>query len=345
MNALPHDDLQAITAETRTLWEKAPDSSILITGGTGFFGIWLLESLCAINQELGTKLRATVLSRDPERFLRKVPHLRGKAELSFVSGDVRSFDPGPGRHQLVLHGATEASASMIAEAPLEMYSTICDGTRHVLELAARGGCQRFLFLSSGAVYGEQPPGVPLVAETHVGAPDPLQPGAVYGEAKRMAENLCAMMAKAHGFEFCSARCFAFVGPHLPLDTHFAVGNFLRDVLAGKDIEIKGDGTPLRSYLYSSDLCTWLWTLLLKGRNGQAYNVGSEEGISIRDLAQVVLKAGGSQKQVHVAGTPDGRPPKRYVPSTQKIRHELGLAQKVSLENALLKTLAWQRQQT
>lgn len=342
MAPLPQDDLRAIAEETRPLWTTEHDTALLLTGGTGFFGTWLLESLLTINRVLGANIQATVLSRDPGRFLHKAPHLRGQPSLNFVAGDVRDFQlPTDKRYRLVIHGATEASADMIAHRPLEMYSTICDGTRHVLEMAKASGCRKFLFLSSGAVYGEQPPALPNVKETHLGAPDPLHPGSIYGEAKRMAENLCSIYAHIHGFTIVSARCFAFVGPGLPLDTHFAVGNFIRDVLAGRDIVIKGDGTPLRSYLYSADLCTWLWTLLLRGRSGQAYNVGSEETVSIRDLAATVLSVSGARTTIRIEGVPDGSPPRRYIPSTAKAQTELGLKQHTPLDMALRKTLTWQ----
>jgi dTDP-glucose 4,6-dehydratase len=343
MPRLPEEDLDSIVDTTKDCWDAARDASLLITGGTGFFGIWLLESLCHINRRLGTKLRASVLSRNPEGFLARFPHLREQKELHFIKGDVRTFTVPDSHYDYVIHGATEASAKAISEAPLEMYSTICDGTRHVLELASDSGCRRLLYLSSGAVYGEQPPEVSLVPENFPGAPNPLFAGSVYGEAKRMSENLCAIQAQTRGLAFSSARCFAFVGPHLPLSTHFAIGNFIQDALLGRDIGIKGDGTPLRSYLYASDLSIWLWTLLLKGRNSAAYNVGSESFISISDLASLVLRAGEAPGRIHIAAKAEpGKPARRYVPSTKLARTELGLKEIVPLDLAIRKTMDWHK---
>ena len=149
-----------------------------------------------------------------------------------------------------------------------MLSTILAGTERTLQFAAQCDARKFLLTSSGAVYGRQPPELTHVPESYDGAPDPLNPASVYAEGKRAAELMCAVYqkaAEANGMEFEAkiARCWAFCGPHLPLDAHFAIGNFIGDVLAGRPISIAGDGTPRRSYLYAAELAAWLWTVLFR----------------------------------------------------------------------------------
>jgi len=309
---------------------------VLLTGGTGFLGRWLLRCLLALRHAGAANLSATVLSRDPGRLLSGCPEFAGCDGLDFIIGDVRTFSlPPPTRFDWVIHGATPTSARLDREAPGEMRSVVVDGTRRVLGLAGACGAGRLLYVSSGAVYGPQPTGVSHLPETFEGEPD-----TAYGEGKKQAEAMC-LEASAGRFECVIARPFAFVGPHLPLDAHFAVGNFIRDCLENRPVVIRGDGTPLRSYLYAAELAEWLLTILLRGRHGSAYNVGSEEAISIRNLAHLVRERAGTSNEIIVESTHDpDLPVQRYVPSTQRAQRELGLRQRISLSEAIDRTLSW-----
>ena len=260
---LPLEDLEHVLEHTRVLWSEASGKSFFITGGTGFFGMWLLESFAHINDQLALGMRATILTRDPAAFARKTPHLAARADLQFIQGDIRSFPFPEGQFDYIIHAATEVRAKLNEEAPQEMLDAIIAGSRRVLDFAAQCGVKKLLLTSSGAVYGKQPSEITHISEDYLGAPDPLLPGSAYGEGKRLAEHMCCVHAHQHGYEAKIARCFAFVGPHLPLDAHFAIGNFIRDAISGMPIQINGDGTPMRSYLYASDLAVWLWTILFK----------------------------------------------------------------------------------
>jgi dTDP-glucose 4,6-dehydratase len=217
-----------------------------------------------------------------------------------------------------------------------MIETAVLGTKHLLELLPTLGARRLLFTSSGAVYGPQPRGVPLVPEDHAGAPDPLDPASAYAHAKRLAEHMVCSRGGSEALEVVIARGFAFVGPRLPLDEHFAIGNFVRDGLEGRPIRVNGDGTAVRSYLYGSDLAAWLWTLLFAGTPSRAYNVGSEEAITIRALADVVgAHFGVGVDAPRSPASPE--PGALYVPSTARARSELGLRQRVGLAEAIART--------
>jgi dTDP-glucose 4,6-dehydratase len=137
-----------------------------------------------------------------------------------------------------------------------------------------------------------------------------------------------------------ARCFAFVGAHLPLDAHFAIGNFIRDGLAGGPIRVRGDGSPVRSYLYAADLAVWLLTLAVRGRAGEAYNVGSEREITIAQLAARVAAELDPRIAVEIRANGEASRADRYVPSTRKIREELGVQETVDLGDAIRRTAAW-----
>jgi dTDP-glucose 4,6-dehydratase len=305
--------------------------------------MWLLESFVRANDSLGLGARAVVLTRDPHAFAEKAPHLTSRADLEFIPGDVRTFAFPPGRFAYVIHAATEASAKLNADQPSEMLDAIIGGTRRVLEFAQQCGVQKFLLTSSGAVYGKQPSEITHVAEDYGGAPDPLLPGSAYGEGKRVSEHMCVVHAGQHGYAIKIARCFAFVGPHLPLDSHFAIGNFIRDAMRGEPIKIRGDGSPTRSYLYASDLASWLWTLLFRAPSARAFNVGSAEEISIRQLAVKVASSIGARSGICVCQIPDfSKPVSRYVPLIDRSIGELGLEVSIPLSSAISRTAAWHK---
>jgi len=339
--ALPEDDLQHVIAQLPDeVWRGLYGRRLFLTGGTGFVGKWLLATLAEANRRFELGVRATVLSRDPEAFRTSAPHLADAPGLNWLRGDVRDFAFPKEDFDTVIHAATDVVAK--AE-PEHIFDTCIGGTRRVLAFAAQAQVRDFLLVSSGAVYGRQPSDLARVPETHAGAPDPLLPGSAYGEGKRASEWLCAAAGNRIGMRVRSARCFAFVGPYLPLDKHFAMGNFIGAALDGREIIIQGDGTPIRSYLHAADMAAWLWAVVLKGRAGVAYNVGADSEISIGDLAQLVCRVIGSPSRVRILREPDPKlPAERYVPDNRLARTELGLPAPIPLDEAIARTVRWHR---
>jgi dTDP-glucose 4,6-dehydratase len=341
---LPKEDLEHILSQTATLWEPLRGQRLFISGGTGFFGRWLLESFAVANDRLSLGAHAVVLTRDHAAFTQKAPHLANRSDLQFHAGDVRDFAFPTGEFRAIVHAATEASAKLNAEEPLLMLDTIIAGTRRMLDFATKCRAKTFLLTSSGAVYGAQPPDLRNVPEDYPGAPDPGAANAAYGEGKRTAELLCHAYSRRFGFDVKIARCFAFVGPGLPLHAHFAIGNFIRDGLAGSPMAIQGDGTPVRSYLYAADLTIWLWKILFEGTPGRAYNVGSASALSIAETAEAVRRALGSKTPITIAQKPvPGKPAARYVPDVTRATQELGLREWIGLDDAIRKTALWHSQ--
>jgi nucleoside-diphosphate-sugar epimerase len=339
--SLPEADLNHVLNHTAGLWEETRGARFFVTGGTGFWGRWLVESFLWANDRLDLKARMTVLTRDVEGFRKRSGGLADHPALKMMGGDVRSFPFMEGAYPYVIHAATDSRASLNEKAPLLMLDTIVSGTKRTLDFAAEAHCRKFLLASSGAVHGRQPPQVELIAEDNPGAPDGMDARSAYGEGKRVAELWTLLQGQKHGFECKIARGYAFAGPYLPLDAHYAIGNFLRDAMAGRAIEIKGDGTPCRSYLDAADMAAWLWTILFKGQNGRPYHVGSEEAKSIRELAELVNTVCGTGCAVEVKGTPQiGVLPERYVPCTARARTELGLEQRIALPDSLRKWKSW-----
>jgi UDP-glucuronate decarboxylase len=242
----------------------------------------------------------------------------------------------------VLHAATDSTLGP-SLSPLQRFQQILEGTTNILDLAVATGARRFLLTSSGGIYGPQPSDLEAIPEDWPGSPPMDDSSTAYSQAKRAAEHLCALYRQAHGLETVIARCFAFVGRDLPLNAHFAIGNFIRDALTADAITVSGDGTPVRTYLDQSDLAHWLFALLEHGRPGQAYNVGSDEVISIAALAHLVRDLLAFDKPVRIIGKCyKGASRNCYVPDINMIKQELGLGVTVSLSEAILCTAVAQR---
>jgi dTDP-glucose 4,6-dehydratase len=341
---LASKDLAHILSLTRQVWERARGKRVFLTGATGFFGAWLLESLAFCDRELQLGISATVLCRNPDAAIARVPHLASETPIRFVAGDVCNFNFPDENFDFVLHAAA-ASSGVEAAQPLKLLTTLVNGTERVLEFAKARNTGSFLFVSSGAVYGPQPENLSHTPENYRGGPDWLDPNAAYAEGKRIAEQMCALYACNSEIQFSIARCFAFVGPHLPLDQHFAIGNFIGDALAGRNITIRGDGTPMRSYLYAADLAIWLWTLLLAESESRAkprvFNVGSGDAISIRDLALAVIEELNPALRVEIASSRvAGARLLRYVPDVREAEVRLGLRPMIGLREAIRRTADW-----
>ena len=299
---------------------------IFITGGTGFFGKSILDYRLR-HPEFLADAELTILSRDPAAFIAANPQLANQPGISFVQGDVRDFTLPDANFDTVIHAATAAVTTLSDD---EMYSTIVDGTRHVLDFTKTCDATRILFTSSGAVYG------PQIAAVDENAP--TNPMTAYGRGKLTAERMCI----ESGIPTMIVRCFAFTGPYLNRRIHYAIGNFIQDCLDGRDIVLKGDGTPLRSYMYADDLVEWLFAILDRGEPGRPYNVGSPEGLSIRELAETVRTALGTKNGISIQGTPQPcnpatLQPSTYVPITTRAETELGLSVTVPLAEAIRKS--------
>ncbi|WP_413287833.1 NAD-dependent epimerase/dehydratase family protein [Bdellovibrio sp. HCB337] len=336
---LPIEDLKHVFTQTETLWNQLQGKTIFLSGGTGFVGTWLLESFLYANQALSLQAKMVVLSRDPDVFFKKHPHLKDEKSLAFIKGDVRSFAEPEGAFDYAFHAAVDPAASLGGSQALDAFDVSVAGTKRVLELCKTKKVKKVLFVSSGAVYGKQPADITHVEETYAGAPDLSKSSSMYGEGKRVGELMSRQYGQTYGFDVSIARLFAFVGPGLPLDGHYAVGNFIRNILSGENICIKGDGSAKRSYMYASDMAIWLWHILFRGESFAAYNVGSDKELSILQLAKKIISIENPKLEVVVQGASTGNlSGDLYVPSVKKAASDLGLRLSVPDDAALKKTI-------
>lgn len=339
-------DLEEVLEAARPAFESFAGQHIFITGGTGFLGGWLVESLAYAREALQLETKITVLVQPGSNPF----HYGLLPGVRLVEGDINCLTWSDLNDRLrtlgvtadfdaVVHGAVLVSDGDKPASPLSVWESVVTGSRNVLDVARSSGSERVLLLSSGAVYGSTASGARKLAENCLTGPDALDPDMAYAEGKRAMESLAGIYLREYGLNTVLARCFSFIGPRLPIDSHLAAAQFTRDALAGGPIRVRGDGTPVRGYLYAADMAAWLWTILAKGRPGVAYNVGSESECSIMELAtqigrsaDVPVEIVGSASRIGIGDY--------YVPDTSLARGDLELVERVPLDEAIERTLAW-----
>lgn len=245
-----------------------------------------------------------------------------------------------GQFDYIVHAATPASADLNVRSPMEMFRLNVSAMEAVIRFCEEQPTPPVvLFTSSGGVYGELPQGLASFEEGTTFSVSPQSPSAAYAEGKRVAELLLADADRRGVLRAVVARLFAFSGRYLPLDRHFAIGNFVRDAVSSDCIVVNGDGRSVRSYMDGSDMANWLLRALEVGNSDFVYHVGSEVPISIADLADLVARRAevvlGRRPAVKVLGqasATDGV--NRYVPSTSQTRALLGVEQTVTLQDSV-----------
>lgn len=327
------EDCSSILKNAPCRWGKLRNSKIFVTGGTGFFGKWLMRSFAHVNSALSLNAEMTVLSRSPEKFLEGNPLFAQAGMPRFVKDDVRTFCCGGG-YDFIIHAATPSDGRLDTADPDELYSIITDGTSNVVKNAEAWRSRKILYISSGGVYGVQPPEIAAMPEDYIPAPT-----GTYGMGKLKSEEICFSC----GVPAVSARCYAFIGPYQALgNRRFAVSSFIGDAIRGVPIHVK-DGSPYRSYLYAADLMAWLWTLLIEGKPGEAYNVGSGEAMTVFELARVISRSVSPEVVLEVDKYDcEAALPPRYVPDVAKAAG-LGLRQYTPISSAIKKTIDWSRE--
>jgi nucleoside-diphosphate-sugar epimerase len=325
---------------TDPLWQRLSDTRLFVTGGTGLFGHWLLDSLTEVNKRLNLNISATVLTRTPKLAIKKMPFLDSR--IQFLEGHVENFPLPTGKYDAILHMATtSAEETFNGVSQAQKVQVLFNGTQRIIQLANKSGAKRILFTSSGAVYGSQP--CDRIQETAMMHIDPLKTESGLALGKSTAEFLLTQRSSVSDLEVVIARCFTFVGPGLPMDLHYAIGNFIKNGAEGKPIVIRGDGTAVRSYMYMGDLVWWLLKLLLDGKSSESYNVGSDQSISISDLAQKVATLSKLSSGVLILGNSDysvGIPKRNiYYPSIDKAKAQLGLYISTNIDIAIHQTFS------
>ncbi len=324
-------------------YKKFQNTSFFITGATGFIGKWIIGALIIANENFFLKLNIYILSRDPEKFRLKYKYISKQPYIFIIKGDVRKSMSNkelnflPKNIDFFIHAASDVASKI---SPIQMFDVCINGTKNILELAKLKNAKDFLLISSGAIYGIQPDEISSLNEKYQGLMNwPNKDSYAYGFGKIGSEWLTQEYSKKNQFRSKIARCFAFVGPYMEMDKHFAIGNFIRDASAGKDIFVKGDGEALRTYLYAGELSIWLLEILINSSNNSIYNVGGSEIISISDLATKIKNIINPKVSI-VFNENENIKSDKYIPDINKIKKELNLFPKINIDKCIIETHKW-----
>lgn len=300
-------------------WQPLKKSRLLITGGSGFFGRWILSTINVLNEKAELGMHCKVLTRDPLGLNNRLPFIKKSEKIDLLWGDITSFKLDEGDWDYVIHGATtSAHETFSGISELSKFKMLVQGTQNLMEQLT--SVNRALFLSSGAVYlgGDTP-----IREDNLISPDTIAAHTGLAHGKRAAEYLFNEYCKEKKIDCKIARCFSFIGAGLPSDIHYAISSFVEKSMNNDLITIKSDGKVVRSYMDMRDLIVWLGLFLHNETPNKIYNVGSSDPISITDLAELIRKVTGSSSQIEIKNTNDintGVHQRRYyVPDTERFK--------------------------
>lgn len=322
------------------------DATLFVTGGTGFMGGWISELVCHLNDHHHKHIKLKLLARDRARFLQKLPHIAAKPYVEFFQGDVRDIVDIPRDVNYIIHAAGNPDNRAHTTNPMEMMITIADGTRALLQAAERASDLRMVLnVSSGNIYGGQPRDLGKLPENFTGAPVCGAVESAYAEAKRFAETLVTAARNQARLPVLTVRPFAFLGAYQPLDAPWAFNTFLNDVLQKRPIRVMGDGKTVRSLMYGADMALWLLVMLVQGKTGHVYNLGSDAGITLEALARRVASLFQPCPEVVLnASLSRNIPTSILVPDTHAAEGDFNLKIRTDLDTAIRQTLRWHQSQ-
>lgn len=262
--------------------------NILVTGATGLIGTALVEKLLQNGRH-----NVFATGRNAKRAETRFARYAANGHFHFFSHDVRQPLFGDTVYHYIVHAASGADPRSFGDDPVGVMTANIDGVRHLLDYGRQYGMERFLYISSGEVYGTGKEEHIFWNEDDSGYVNTMNARSCYPSAKRAAETLCAAYAAQYGLDIVVARPCHTYGPLFTESDNRVYAQFLRDVLSGRDIVLKSSGEQYRSWIYVDDCADALITILYKGESGRAYNVADEEScVTIRQLAEIIAKAGG-----------------------------------------------------
>jgi len=343
-NPIIREDLERI-ASAALPWEDMRNKTVLVTGGGGFLAAYLVKSLLAVGRLYKLNIKVICVARSIRSVETRLSAYLGSTDLSIVLHYISQPLPNNFPHaDFIIHCASQASPKYYCIDPVGTLLANSVGTMLLLEHAVKSQAEKFLFFSSGEVYGVPVDPSQLVGEQDYGYIDPMNVRSCYAESKRIGETMCAAWAQQHGLHTTVVRPFHTYGPGMALDDGRVFADFVADAVAKRDIVLKSDGLALRPFCYIADATIGFLTALLTGGKAEAYNVANPNAeISIRDLATIVAglfpeRGTGTRFEVPVSSDTYYKSPiSRSCPSVDKIKG-LGWSPTVGVSDGFRRTI-------
>lgn len=349
-------DLDYMVSKLGPELQTMSGQNLLIIGGAGFLGYYLVQTVLYWNQVSGkTPVNLTVF----DNYIRGVPDwlkaIESNPNLTLATHDITNPLPEDmGDHDYIIHAASIASPIYYRKHPIETMDANVGGLRHMLEYALKQAAEGkplkgFLFYSTSEIYGDPTPENIPTPETYRGNVSCTGPRACYDESKRYGETLCVVFAQRYDLPITIARPFNNYGPGLKITDRRVLPDFARDIFAGRNIVMLSDGAPTRTFCYVADAICGYYKILVNGKPGEAYNIGIEEPeISMANLAErvtTIAKAEFGYTGKVVFKVSDDKDyltdnPNRRCPVIAKARSEIGYDPEISVEDGLRRTLIW-----
>lgn len=342
VNPIIERDLARI-AEARLPWESLSGATVLVSGGAGFLPAYMVETLLFLNRNVLAKpARVVILTRNAQPARDRFASVATPAQLEIIEQDVVDPLDFDGPLDFVIHGASQAHPHQYLSDPVGTLGANVIGTHNLLSAARRWRVRGFLFFSSGAAYGDIGDRSEPVAEHDMGTLDPAAERACYAESKRMGETMCVAWARQFGLPTRIARPWHTYGPGMRLDDGRVFADFVRDILSGGPIVLSSNGEASRCFCYVADATRGFFTVLLRGGDGEAYNVANPSGeCSIVELANrlaaIYRHEGVTVQTAPTMGKVATQPAVRVVPNIAKLE-ALGWMPEWSIEDGFQRTV-------
>lgn len=344
-NFIKSDCAELLKHYSHTDLQQLKNQEILITGGSGFLGLWLCELLLYLNEQHKFNTKVYLLARNKNKISTDAPHLLkylSNDNVVFIEKDVKDVLELPPTITYVIHAAGTPDNRIHSSDPLNVLYTLGNGTDSIMSASIRlPNLKKFLFISSGLVYGSQAESVNSISETSFGGSSCDSINSVYSEAKRFAETICCSYRSIYKIPVTIARPFTLVGPYQKLEKPWAANNFIRDSLNGGPIRILGNEKTTRSFMYASDFAWWILKILQDGRSAKAYNVGNSDAFTMKELAKIVTK--NFPKEIDIVSNTASENTlsySKFVPDISLAQSTLNLKITVPTEEAIKKTIDW-----